>query len=330
MRLLVVGGAGYVGSHCVRALVDSGHEVTVYDNLSAGHRAAVHAQAQFVQGDLGDAGKLDALLGATRFDAVLHFAAFLNVGESVQQPLMYWDNNVARTLTLLRTMQQHNVKRLVFSSTCAVYGEPERLPIVEDLPKAPINPYGATKLAVEWLVQASAPAWGLGSMALRYFNASGAAADGSIGEDHKPETHLIPLILQVALGQRQNIKIYGNDYPTPDGTCIRDYVHVEDLADAHRLAVEACEPGQAEAYNVGTGNGFSVKQVVDAARAVTGHPIPAEETPRRAGDPPMLYADPSAIKKRLGWQARYTDVRRIVETAWQWHAARPHGFDRSA
>ena len=222
MKIFVVGGAGYVGSHCVRRLVAAGHEVTVYDNLSAGHRAAVDPKATFVEGDLGDPASLDGVFEEARFDAAMHFAAFLNVGESVNEPLKYWHNNVANTLNLLQCMAAHGVKRFIFSSSCAVYGEPEKLPIVEDLPKSPINPYGNTKLAVEWMLQHSAVAWGLGSVALRYFNASGAAADGRIGEDHDPEIHLIPLVLQVALGQRPNIKVFGTDYPTPDGTCIRD------------------------------------------------------------------------------------------------------------
>jgi UDP-glucose 4-epimerase len=327
MKIFVVGGAGYVGSHCVRRLVAAGHEVTVYDNLCAGHRAAVDPKATFVEGDLSDAASLDGVFEEARFDAAMHFAAFLNVGESVHEPLKYWHNNVANTLNLLQCMAAHGVKRFIFSSSCAVYGEPEKLPIVEDLPKNPINPYGNTKLAVEWMLQHSAVAWGLGSVALRYFNASGAAADGRIGEDHDPEIHLIPLVLQVALGQRPSIKVFGTDYPTPDGTCIRDYIHVEDLGETHRLAVEGCQPGVVEAYNVGTGNGNSVREIIAAAREITGHAIPAVETPRRPGDPASLYADPTKLRKRYGWEPKYRDVKKTIETAWRWHHAHPRGYD---
>ncbi len=326
MRIFVVGGAGYVGSHCVRRLIAGGHEVTVYDDLSAGHREAVDPQATFIKGNLGDRATLDGVFEARRFDAAMHFAAYLNVGESVAEPLEYWHNNVANTLELLTCMKVHGVKKFVFSSSCAVYGEPEDLPITEDLPKRPISPYGATKLAVEWMLQHSAGAWGLGSVALRYFNAAGAAADGTIGEDHNPEIHLIPLVLQVALGQREHIKVFGTDYPTPDGTCVRDYVHVADLAEAHLLAVEACKEVTADAFNVGTGNGNSVLEIIAAARKVTGHAIPVVETERRAGDPPALYADPGRIRQRYGWEPRYRDVTETIATAWRWHRAHPHGF----
>lgn len=326
MRIFVVGGAGYVGSHCVRRLIAGGHEVTVYDDLSAGHREAIDPQATFIKGNLGDRATLDGVFEARRFDAAMHFAAYLNVGESVAEPLEYWHNNVANTLELLTCMKVHGVKKFVFSSSCAVYGEPEDLPITEDLPKRPISPYGATKLAVEWMLQHSAGAWGLGSVALRYFNAAGAAADGTIGEDHNPEIHLIPLVLQVALGQREHIKVFGTDYPTPDGTCVRDYVHVADLAEAHLLAVEACKEVTADAFNVGTGNGNSVLEIIAAARKVTGHAIPVVETERRAGDPPALYADPGRIRQRYGWEPRYRDVTETIATAWRWHRAHPHGF----
>ncbi len=326
MRIFVVGGAGYVGSHCVRRLIAAGHEVTVYDNLVAGHREAVDPKATFIEGDLGDQVQLEGTFSGGRYEAAMHFAAFLNVGESVEQPLDYWHNNVANTLNLLQTMKAYDVKRFIFSSTCAVYGEPEDLPIVEDLPKDPINPYGNTKLAVEWMMQHCARAWGLGSVALRYFNAAGASPDGTIGEDHDPEMHLIPIVLQVALGQREHIKVFGTDYPTPDGTCIRDYIHVDDLAEAHLRAVEGCEGGQAEAYNVGTGTGISVLEIISAARKVTGHPIPVVETERRPGDPPALYADPSRIRQRYGWEPHYRDVEEIVATAWRWHESHPNGF----
>lgn len=326
MRIFVAGGAGYVGSHCVRRLVAAGHEVTVYDDLSAGHRKAVDPEAVFVEGDLGNRATLDGVFQAGQFEAAMHFAAFLNVGESVSQPLRYYRNNVANTIKLLECMEAHGVQRIVFSSTCAVYGEPERLPITEDLPKDPINPYGHTKLAVEWLLQDCAVAWGLGSIALRYFNASGAAGDGSIGEDHDPEVHLIPIVLQVALGQRENVKIFGTDYPTPDGTCIRDYIHVEDLAEVHLRAIESCVPGEAASYNVGTGNGNSVREIIEAARRVTGHPIRSFEAARRLGDPPELYANADRARRRFGWQPRYVDIEETIATAWEWHRAHPGGF----
>ncbi len=327
MKVFVTGGAGYVGSHCVKLLCERGHEVLAYDNLSAGHRAAVHPDAEFVQGDLNHEELLRQCL-SPGFDAVMHFAAHLIVPESVADPLKYYDNNVVNTIRLLKVMQAQGVRNFVFSSTCAVYGEVAKVPVTEDLPLHPISPYGRTKLIMEWVLRDSARAWGLASTALRYFNASGAAADGSIGEDHDPEIHLIPILLQVALGQRESVKIFGTDYDTPDGTCIRDYVHVEDLASAHLLALEALPgSGSAEAYNVGTGSGHSVRQVLDAARRVTGHPIPAEEVDRRPGDPPALYADPAKIAHTLGWRPQYTDIDAVVETAWRWHESHPHGFD---
>lgn len=326
MRIFVTGGAGYVGSHCVRRLVQAGHHVTVYDSLVHGHRAAVDPQALFVHGDLAEAAKLRAVLASVRFDAVLHFAAFLNVGESVSQPLKYYRNNVANTLNLLEAMRDVGVQRIVFSSTCAVYGEPPTLPIVEDLPKNPINPYGACKLAVERMLHDCAAAWGLGSASLRYFNAAGASPAGDLGEDHSPELHLIPLVLQVALGQRPVVKVFGTDYPTPDGTCIRDYIHVDDLADAHVLAIEALTDGVAEAFNVGTGRGASVNEIVAAARRVTGHAIPAETVARRPGDPPALYADASRLSARLGWSPKYNEVEAIIATAWNWHRTHPQGY----
>jgi len=326
MKVFVTGGAGYVGSHCVRHLCDSGHEVTVFDNLCSGHRAAVDRRAEFVQGDLADEEQLGRLLCGGGFDAVMHFAAYLDVGESVREPLKYYENNVANTIRLLKAMRSAGVRRLVFSSTCATYGVPETVPIREDHPQLPISPYGHTKLAMEWALADCAAAWGLGACALRYFNACGAAADGSLGEDHDPEIHLIPVVLQVALGKRSQVRIFGTDYPTPDGTCIRDYVHVDDLAAAHTLALEAIEPGRFQAYNVGTGRGTSVLQVIETARRVTGHPIPAEPADRRAGDPPALYADPTRLMNDLGWQPRFTDIERIIETAWRWHSTHPDGY----
>lgn len=326
MKIFVTGGAGYVGSHCVRRLVQAGHAVTVFDSLEFGHRAAIAPGAAFVQGDLRDAGRLAAVL-TDQFDAVMHFAAYLNVGESVKDPLLYYRNNVANTIHLLETMKNAGIRRMVFSSTCAVYGEPERLPIVEDLPKNPINPYGRTKLAVEFMLQDCATAWGLGSVALRYFNASGAAPDGSIGEDHSPETHLIPLVLQVALGQRESIDVLGTDYPTPDGTCVRDYIHVDDLAEAHLKAVEGLREGQAEAYNVGTGNGASVREVIETAALVTGKKITTREAARRPGDPPQLWASADRLKERFGWTPAYTELKPIIETAWRWHHHHPTGYN---
>lgn len=326
MRIFVTGGAGYVGSHCVRRLIADGQQVTVFDNLAYGHREAVHSDAEFVQGDLADRDRVASLLKAGGFDAVMHFAAWLNVGESVTKPLMYYRNNVVNTLNLLEAMESTGIRKLVFSSTCAVYGEPDRLPMVEDLPKSPINPYGATKLAVEFMLADSAMAWGLGATALRYFNASGAAADGSIGEDHSPENHLIPLVLQVALGKRPHIGVFGTDYPTADGTCVRDYIHVEDLAEAHLLAINDIKAGTFEFFNVGTGRGTSVNEVIQAARKATGHAIPVVENPRRAGDPPALYADATKLRQRFGWKPKHTSIDTIVKSAWDWHRSHPDGF----
>lgn len=326
MKVLVTGGAGYVGSHCVRRLVAAGHDVTVYDSLEHGHRQAVDRAAALIVGDLADTDKLRELLGAAHFDAVMHFAAYLNVGESTEQPLLYYRNNVANTINLLEAMQRAAVKRMVFSSSCAVYGVPAELPITEQLPKSPISPYGSTKLTMEWLLRDSAAAWGLGAVSLRYFNAAGAAADGTLGEDHDPEVHLIPLVLSVALGQREAISVFGDDYPTPDGTCVRDYVHVEDLAQAHLLALERLSEGRAEAFNVGTGCGHSVLEIIAAARRVTGHPIPLRMAARRSGDPPALYADCSQLCRRFGWEPRYREIEQTIATAWSWHRAHPSGY----
>jgi UDP-glucose 4-epimerase len=329
MRIFVTGGAGYVGSHCVKDLCEHGHTVVVYDDLSRGHRAAVHARARLIAGSLGDRAALSQALSSQSFDAAMHFAAFAYVGESVEKPLAYYRNNTANTLTLLEALSETGVRKLVFSSTCATYGTPARVPISETEPQSPINPYGRSKLAVEWMLADSAAAWGLGSCALRYFNACGAAADATIGEDHEPETHLIPIVLQTALGQRPHVSVFGTDYETPDGTCIRDYIHVEDLAEAHRLAIEAIEPGEAMAYNVGTGVGCSVRQIIDAARRVTGRPIAVKEGPRRPGDPPRLVADASRIHERMGWRARWLDIDEIVRSAWRWHHAHPAGFSEA-
>lgn len=329
MRLFVTGGAGYVGSHCVRRLLDAGHSVTVFDNLSYGHRAAVDARAAFVQGDLADAGAVRTAL-TQGYDGVLHFAGFINVGESVREPLMYYQGNVVNTLNLLEAMRDAAVRRMVFSSTCAIYGTPQTLPIHEDLPKQPISPYGASKLVVEWLLADCAAAWGLGAVALRYFNASGASSDTVIGEDHQPEFHLIPLVLQVALRQRENIQVFGTDYPTPDGSCVRDYIHVEDLAEAHLRAIEELSPGAFEAYNVGTGRGHSVLEVVQAAREVTGHAIPVVVAPRRPGDPPELYANAARLQTRFSWRPQHTELSETIRSAWRWHSANPQGYRRAA
>lgn len=326
MKILVTGGAGYVGSHTVKRLLNGGHEVTVFDSLVKGHREAVDPRAVLVEGDLGRSAEIAAAIEGGGFDAALHFAAFAEVGESVADPLLYYRNNVANTINLLEVLRDAGVRRLVFSSTCATYGMPDDLPITEAMNQNPINPYGRTKLAIEWLLQDSADAWGLGSVSLRYFNASGASADGSIGEDHDPETHLIPIVLQVALGQREAIKVFGSDYPTPDGSCVRDYIHVEDLAEVHLRAIEGIKGAGAEFFNVGTGVGHSVLDVITAAREVTGHPIPAEVVARRPGDPPELYADASKVRQRYGWVPSYRTLDTIVGSAWAWHKARPRGY----
>ncbi len=331
MSLLVTGGAGYVGSQVVRALVAAGHRVVVLDNLSAGHAAAVSPGARLVVGDLEDGRLLDDLFGQVKFDGVLHFAAFIEVGESVVDPLKFYHNNVGNSVRLLSAMQTHEVRRLVFSSTCAIYGLPEVMPINEEQAANPASPYARAKLAVEWAIQDSASAWGLGSICLRYFNAAGASGDGTIGEDHHPETHLIPNVLFVALGKQREVNVFGTDYDTRDGTCVRDYVHVEDLAAAHVRAIEAIEPGEARAYNAGTGHGATVREVIAVSRKVTGHAIPVVEGPRRAGDVPVLCADPKKIQRELGWSCRYKALEEIVASAWAWHRSHPHGFgDRPA
>lgn len=325
MRVLVTGGAGYVGSHAAKLLAESGHQVWVVDNLAEGHRAAV-GKLPLAVADLLDQPSITELLNANRIEAVMHFAAFAYVGVSVHEPAKYYHNNIVGTLSLLDAMRAAGVGRIVFSSTCATYGIPTKVPISEDHPQNPINPYGFTKLAIEHALADYAHAYGLGYAALRYFNASGAAADGTIGEDHDPETHLIPLILQVALGQRDHVDIFGTDYPTPDGTCIRDYIHVDDLASAHLSALEKLGEGTQLKLNLGTGVGVSVQDVVAACAAVTGKPIATRKVDRREGDPPSLVADPSAAKRVLGWEARYNDIRETIETAWHWHLAHPEGY----
>jgi UDP-glucose 4-epimerase len=326
MHILVTGGAGYIGSHTVKLLLARGHDVWVYDSLVFGHRGAVPAE-RLIVADLVDAAALDHAFVAHRIEAVVHFAAFAYVGESVTNPAKYWHNNFVNSYSLIDACRRHDVQRFVFSSTCATYGVPERVPITEDEKQLPINPYGNAKLAVERVLADFAHAYGLGYAALRYFNAAGAALDGSIGEDHQPETHLIPLVLQVALGQRSHIEVYGNDYPTPDGTCIRDYIHVDDLADAHLRALERIEPGQGMCLNLGTGNGHSNREVIETARKVTGKPIAVKDGPRRPGDPPELVAAAERARSVLDWKPRYPDLHSIVETAWNWHRTHPKGYD---
>ena len=325
MNVLVVGGAGYIGSHMVRLLDRAGHRVVVLDNLSLGFREAVTA-GELVVGDMGDQELVCQTLRDYQIEAVMHFAAFALVGESVERPAKYYQNNVVATLSLLESMRQCNVNRIVFSSTCATYGIPESMPINESTPQKPVNPYGFTKLVIERALEDYAAAYGLGFAALRYFNAAGAAPDGRIGEDHDPESHLIPIVLQVALGQRDQITIFGDDWPTPDGTCVRDYIHVDDLGAAHLKALDHIQPGQGLKLNLGTGAGFSVRQIIDICREVTGHEIPAVVGPRRPGDPPELVADASLAKQVLGWEPEYRTPRPIIETAWNWHRQHPQGY----
>jgi UDP-glucose 4-epimerase len=325
MRILVTGGAGYVGSHCLRALLAAGHEAVVYDNLSRGHKKAVPAEL-LVEGDLSEEAKLASLLKERKIDAVMHFAALALVGESVEKPELYYRNNVLGSFHLLEAMRQSGVRKIVFSSTTATYGTPEQMPIAETTPQQPINPYGFSKLVVERMLDDYAAAHGFGFAALRYFNAAGAAVDGQIGEDHTPESHLIPIVLQVALGQREAISIFGDDYPTPDGTCIRDYVHVDDLAAAHLAALNRLQPGKSIKVNLGTGRGYSVREVTDACRKVTGHKIPEKIGPRRPGDPPELISDSRLARKLLEWSPKHETVEAIVETAWRWHQSHPRGY----
>ncbi|TWT47780.1 UDP-glucose 4-epimerase GalE [Botrimarina hoheduenensis] len=329
MNILVTGGAGYVGSHAVKRLLAAGHSVVVLDNLVYGHRAAT-GSTRLVEGDLADRALVEGLLTENAIEAVMHFAAYAYVGESVTDPAKYYQNNIVGTLSLLDAMVACDVKKLVFSSTCATYGVPNTVPIPEDHPQAPINPYGFTKLVIERAMADYRRAYGLSYAALRYFNASGAAADGSIGEDHKPETHLIPLVLDVALGKREHITIFGEDYPTPDGTCIRDYIHVDDLGDAHVAAIQKLgnsADGPTELrVNVGTGQGASVRQVIAACELATGKTIACVAGPRREGDPAKLVADPRGAERLLGWRARHTDINEIVASAWRWHGTHPDGY----
>jgi UDP-glucose-4-epimerase GalE len=327
MRILVTGGAGYVGSACLRRLLEAGHEAFAYDNLSLGHAAAV-PEGRLIRGDVLDAEATADALRRTGAEAVMHFAAATYVGESVTDPAHHYRNNVAGTLGLLTAMRAAGVRRMLFSSTCATYGLSPVIPMAEDAPQDPCSPYARTKLAVEWMIRDFAHAYGLGFTLLRYFNAAGAAPDGRFGEDHDPETHLIPLVLRVPLGRAEQVLIFGDDYPTPDGTCVRDYVHVDDLAEAHLLAIAATGPETAEVYNIGTGRGASVLEVVRACEEVTGRSIPRTIVERRPGDAPALVADPTKLMTRLGWRPRYPALRPIVETAWRWHSAHPGGYGR--
>jgi UDP-glucose 4-epimerase len=340
MNVLVTGGAGYIGSHAALRLMADGHAVTVIDDLSRGNLGAIGVlraagDVQFVKTDIGDAKTVADLLRDRSIEVVMHFAALAEVGESVQEPLRYYRNNLAGTVSLLEAMDACGVNRLVFSSTCATYGEPapEHIPMTEDCPQHPVNPYGRCKLAVEWMLfdQLHARAngdSGFAFAALRYFNVAGNDPEGRLGEDHDPETHLIPICLDTALGKREAVTIFGTDYDTPDGTCIRDYIHVDDLVDAHVVVMEALQPGQALAYNLGIGNGLSVREVIDACHRVTGIDYPVREGTRRAGDPPTLYAEPAKIRSELGWSARFTDLDEIIASAWGWRRAHPDGYGR--
>lgn len=324
--ILVTGGAGYIGSHAVMALQRAGYEVVILDNLVYGHQDLVEKlQVELIVADINDRVLLDKLFATKNIAAVMHFSAYAYVGESVTEPAKYYRNNVIGTLTLLEAMLAASVNKFVFSSTCATYGVPHQVPITEEHPQEPINPYGATKLMVERILKDFSPAYGLKSVCFRYFNAAGADPNGMLGEDHNPETHLIPLVLQTALGQRESVSIYGTDYPTSDGTCVRDYIHVADLADAHILGLEyLLQGGDTTVFNLGNGNGFSVKQVIDTAKTVTGKDIKVESSDRRPGDPPILVGSSDKARKVLGWKPQYPDLKDIITHAWHWHQQR-HG-----
>lgn len=327
MAILVTGGAGYIGSHAVKHFVERGEDVVVVDNLSTGHRAAVHQQAAFYEADIADSAHIEQILRKHSVTAVVHFAAFSLVGESVVVPYLYYRNNTCGTLGLLEAMDAADVKRIVFSSTAATYGIPAEMPIRETTPQRPINPYGHSKLFVEQILRDKVISDAeFGFVALRYFNVAGAAADGSLGEDHDPETHLIPITLQPALGKRDCVTIFGSDYETDDGTCIRDYIHVDDLCNAHRLALDAIRPGDARFYNLGIGRGFSVKEVIDAASRVTGQNVPTELGDRRPGDPSVLVAAADAARDELGWEPQMTNLDDIIGNAWRWFQQHPDGY----
>jgi UDP-glucose 4-epimerase len=322
MKIFVVGGAGYIGSVCAEQLLDEKHDVTIFDNLSEGHRAAVDPRAKFIEGDLADRQSIESAFASARPDAVMHFAASALVGESMQNPSKYFRNNIANGLNLLDAMVAKGVNQFVFSSTCAIFGPPDRVPIDESQPARPINPYGESKLAFEKILRWYGEIHGLKFVSLRYFNAAGASA--KFGEHHRVETHLIPNVLRVALGEKPHVEIFGTDYDTPDGTCIRDYIHIVDLARAHMLALNA---RKSEFYNLGTGGGSSVREVIDAARKVTGRKIDIVEKPRRPGDPPRLIASSEKIKRELGWQPQFQSLDAIIESAWKWHQKFPRGYN---
>lgn len=326
MNILVIGGAGYIGSHNVHALCERGDNVFVLDSLVTGHRAALHPKATFIQGDIRSAEDLDRAFAGNHIDVVMHFAAFIEVGESVVKPLKYFNNNIVGMESLLEGMVRHGVDKLVFSSTAAVYGEPTRVPICEDDPKVPTNPYGESKLVMERIMKWTGEAHGIRWVSLRYFNVGGALPGGSIGEDHHPESHLIPLILQVPRGKRPHITVFGDDYPTPDGTCIRDYLYIMDLAKAHLLAVDhLAKGGETLICNLGSGDGYSVKQMIEVARKVTGHPVPTVIGKRRPGDPARLVASSKRAFEKLGWKPEH-GIEDIVRTAWEWHTSHPEGY----
>ena len=326
MKALVTGGAGYVGSHTVARLLEGGWDVVVYDNLKRGHAAAL--RVPLIRGELENTALLGKAFKDNRFDAVFHFAAYALAGESYQNPSMYLRHNVDGALALLDAMVVNDVPAIIFSSSCAVYGTPKQLPVTETAAKEPESPYGESKLMVERVLHWYGQRYKIKSTSLRYFNASGAALDGSIGEDHDPETHLLPNCLRAALGQLDRVELFGTDYPTRDGTCVRDYVHVVDLAEAHLAALKRLQAGGASAaYNVGSGKGYSVREVLDTAHGVTGKQFKVDERPRRAGDPAAVFADPSKIRDELGWEPHYSDIRTIVESAWRWHSSHPRGFE---
>jgi UDP-glucose 4-epimerase len=323
MKVFVTGGAGYIGSITVEELIKAGDEVVVFDNLYQGHRPAVHPEASFVQGDLSDRAVIDAALAEHRPDGVMHFASYTLVGESMERPFLYLRDNIVNGLNLMESAVEHGVRRFILSSTANLFDEPENIPIAETERIVPGSPYGESKFILERYLHWLDRIYGFRYACLRYFNAAGASEER--GEDHDPETHLIPLVLQVALGQRQQIKIFGDDYDTADGTCVRDYIHVVDLAQAHILALRALDGGSRK-YNLGNGRGFSVKEVIETAREVTGHPIPSEVVARRPGDPAVLIAGSETIRRELGWQPKYPDLRSIIETAWRWHQRNPNGY----
>jgi len=334
MNICVIGGAGYIGSHAVKLLVEKGHSVSCIDNLTNGHRAAVDPRARFYPADLANTYTILTIFQKEKVEAVMHFAASAYVGESVTDPRKYYRNNVGNTVSMLDAMHAAGIKKLVFSSTCATYGMPPAMPITEATPQHPINPYGDSKLMVEHILKDVSKAEGLAFAAPRYFNVAGCAPDGSIGEDHQPETHIIPVLLQVALGKRSHMDLFGTDYPTKDGTCVRDYIHVWDLVEAHLVLLESLKPGKggpggegsALFYNLGVGSGYSNREIIESVQRVTGKTIPIKEAPRRPGDPPELFADPSKIKRELGWSARFTNLDEIVKTAWNWFSKHPNGY----